>query len=76
MANRAHHSERHPGVELCGTASVDPADLAKVEVFAFLSQLAETGQATLSPLATGEIEVRFLSGEAFLLGKTTITRLN
>jgi hypothetical protein len=76
MSAKATNPERDPRIEACGTASAHPQDLAKVEIFAFLSQLAEVGQASLSPLENGEIEVRFITGEIFLLGASTITRLD
>lgn len=67
---------RHPRVSACGMVISDPQDLVKIEIFTFLSQLAEMGHASLSPLADGETEVRLASGEVFLFGEATVTRLN
>ncbi len=65
----------NPVVERCGTPLTGREDVARVEVFAFLSQLAEAGQVGLSSRDNGDVEARFSTGEVFLLGSINITRL-
>jgi hypothetical protein len=52
-----------------------PEDAAKAGVLDFCDRAAESGRAALSRLDSGEIEVRFLTGEVFLLGSSEITRI-
>jgi hypothetical protein len=47
----------------------------KALVMTYIGQLVADGYAEWDMLDTGEIEVRFSSGEAYLLAKTTILRL-
>ena len=51
------------------------ADPAKVLVMSHIRRLVSDGSAEWSLLDTGDAELRFLSGEVFLLADTTITRI-
>jgi len=55
-----------------GRVAVDPA---KALVMSHIGQLVSDGYAEWSLLDNGDVELRFLSGEVFLLADTTITRL-
>ena len=57
---------------LTGRFAVDPA---KALVMSHIGQLVSDGYAEWSLLDNGDVELRFLSGEIFLLADTTITRL-
>lgn len=47
----------------------------KALVMTYIGQLVIDGTAEWKMLDNGEVEVRFTSGETYLLGKTTILRL-
>ena len=47
----------------------------KALVMKYIGQLVVDGYAKCEMLDNGEVEVRFTSGEVYLLGKTTILRL-
>lgn len=51
------------------------ADPAKALVMSHIGQLVSDGYAEWSLLDNGDVELRFLSGEVFLLADTTITRV-
>ena len=51
------------------------ADPIKAFVIAHFWQLAADGHAEWNPLRDGNVEFRLPSGEAFLLGHTSITRV-
>jgi hypothetical protein len=51
------------------------ADPTKALVMSQVGQLVSDGYAEWSRLDNGDVELRFLSGEIFLLGDTSITRL-
>lgn len=53
-------------------SAVDPA---KALVIAHLEVLVSDGFAEWSPLDNGEVELRFFSGETFLLGASSVTRI-
>ncbi|MDB5620393.1 hypothetical protein [Tardiphaga sp.] len=66
----------------CGTAATLVGlpkrfrhDSAKSLVMKYLSQLVSDGFAEWRMLANDEVELRFVSGEVFLLAETTITRV-
>ncbi|MER9331721.1 hypothetical protein [Mesorhizobium sp. M0488] len=48
---------------------------AKSQVLAAIGKLVDSGKAEWSRAATGEIELRLLSGEVFLLGEVFVTRV-
>jgi hypothetical protein len=51
------------------------ADPAKALVMSYIGQFVSDGYAEWSLLDNGDVELRFLSGEVFLLADTTITRV-
>lgn len=63
------------------TAAADPlaerhrADLAKALVMAQVAQFVKNGLARWDELGNGDIKLRFISGETFHLGKTSIMRV-
>lgn len=68
---------RLPGTEeaieqLVSLASGNPD---KAVVMRYIGQLVADGFAVWEMLDNGEVEVRFVSGEAYLLAETTILRL-
>ncbi|WP_244730812.1 hypothetical protein [Mesorhizobium sp. 113-3-3] len=48
---------------------------AKSRVLAAIGELVDSGKAEWSRTATGEVELRLLSGEVFLLGEVAVTRV-
>ena len=48
---------------------------AKSQVLAAIGELVDAGQAEWSRTATGELELRLLSGEIFLLSEVSVTRV-
>jgi hypothetical protein len=66
-----------PGAEEATDALVALAkdDPDKALVISSIGQLVAGGFAVWEPLETGEVEVRFTSGETYLLANTTILRL-
>jgi hypothetical protein len=58
--------------DLAGRVYADPA---KALVMSTIGHLVSDGFAVWSLLANGDVELRFLTGEVFLLGDTSITRL-
>ncbi|TGV13511.1 hypothetical protein EN816_16650 [Mesorhizobium sp. M8A.F.Ca.ET.173.01.1.1] len=48
---------------------------AKALVMAAIGTLVEDGKAEWSRMATGEIELRLVSGEVFVLGEMSVTRV-
>ncbi|TGQ86357.1 hypothetical protein EN851_30385 [Mesorhizobium sp. M8A.F.Ca.ET.208.01.1.1] len=48
---------------------------AKALVMAAIGELVHGGKAEWNRTATGEIELRLLSGEVFLLGEMSVTRV-
>jgi hypothetical protein len=51
------------------------ADPAKALVMSYIGHFVNDGYAEWSLLDNGDVELRFFSGEVFLLGDTTITRV-
>ena len=51
------------------------ADPTKALVMSYIGQFINDGYAEWSLLDNDDVELRFLSGEVFLLGDTTITRV-
>ena len=57
-------------------AAIGPATgQAKSLVMTAIGQMVEDGKAEWSRTATGETELRLLTGEVFLLGEISITRI-
>ncbi|RUW63254.1 hypothetical protein [Mesorhizobium sp. M7A.F.Ca.US.008.03.1.1] len=48
---------------------------AKSQVMAAIGELVDDGKAEWNHTATGDIELRLLSGEVFVLGEVTVTRV-
>ena len=51
------------------------AEDAKSLVLAAIGELVDAGRAEWNRTATGELELRLLSGEVFLLGEVSVTRV-
>jgi hypothetical protein len=66
-----------PGTEKAIDALVAPAcgDPDKAFVMKYIGQLVAEGYADWAMLDNGDVEVRFTSGETYLLAETTILRL-
>ncbi|WP_244735460.1 MULTISPECIES: hypothetical protein [unclassified Mesorhizobium] len=57
--------------QIANGAAID----AKSRVLAAIGGLVDAGKAELSSTATGEIELRLSSGEVFVLGEVSVTRV-
>jgi hypothetical protein len=57
------------------SASPAHADPSKAFVVAHFWQLAADGHAEWNPMRDGNVELRLSTGEAFLLGNTSVTRI-
>jgi hypothetical protein len=55
--------------------AVPSADPAKASVMTHIGQLVRDGHAEWTMLGNGDVELRFFSGEVFLLGDATMTRV-
>jgi hypothetical protein len=62
----------NPGEE---GARPEDADVAKAIVMANVARIVEDGDAAITTLASGILELRFATGEIFHLGKETVTRI-
>jgi hypothetical protein len=60
---------------LDGLAQTFEGDPAKVLVMAYIGELVGDGHAEWTLLANGDVELRFLTGEIFLLADTVVTRI-
>jgi hypothetical protein len=67
---------------ICGTPATRDSlrghfetDAAKALVMSHIGQLVRDGDAEWSRLANGDVELRLLSGEIFLLADNSITRI-
>ncbi|WP_246707397.1 hypothetical protein [Mesorhizobium sp. NZP2077] len=58
-------------IEITNGAAID----AKSQVFAAIGELVDDGKAEWRRTASGEIELRLLSGEVFVLGEVSVTRV-
>ncbi|QKD02897.1 hypothetical protein [Mesorhizobium loti] len=74
MRTMARFSTAGANVQNANNATVSRED-AKLMVMAAIGELVDAGRAKLSRTATGEVELRLLSGEVFLLGKVSVTRV-
>ena len=82
MFSRGGFDARTSGGKLPGTEEAIDAFVAlardnpdKALVMSYIGQLVADGFATWEMLDNGEVEVRFTSGETYLLAETTILRL-
>ncbi len=57
------------------SAAGNRAQEAKSWVMAAMSELVDEGKAEWNHAATGEIELRMLTGEVFVLGEVSVTRV-
>lgn len=57
------------------TAVGNRAQEAKSQVMAAIGGLVDEGKAEWNHTATGDIELRLLSGEVFVLGEVSVTRV-
>lgn len=57
------------------TAASQHAQEAKSQVMAAIGGLVDEGKAEWNHTATGDIELRLLSGEVFVLGEVSVTRV-
>jgi hypothetical protein len=69
--------DKFRGTEAKGdaAASLVHADAARALVTGYIRRLVADGYAEWSPLANGDVEVRFRTGEAFVLTETAIIRI-
>ncbi|MGX5827795.1 hypothetical protein [Mesorhizobium sp. 43Arga] len=67
----ARSSAAGANIEIANGAAID----AKSQVLAAIGKLVADGRAEWSRTANGEIELRLLSGEVFLLGEVAVTRV-
>jgi alpha-D-ribose 1-methylphosphonate 5-triphosphate synthase subunit PhnG len=71
MRTMASSSTAGANSQKANGAAVD----AKSQVLAAMGELVDAGRAEWSRTASGEVELRLLSGEVFLLGEVTVTRV-
>lgn len=56
-------------------SAVNPAEDTKSLVMAAMGELVDGGKAEWNRTATGEVELRLVSGEVFVLGEVSVTRV-
>ncbi|MBZ9854248.1 hypothetical protein LB566_10570 [Mesorhizobium sp. CA13] len=61
--------------QISGSVAVRRAEDAKSLVMAAIRELVDAGQAEWNRTASGEFELRLLTGEVFLLGEMSVTRV-
>ena len=71
MRTMARSSTAGANSQIANGIAVD----AKSQVLAAIGELVDGGKAEWRRTASGEIELRLLSGEVFLLGAVTVTRV-
>ncbi|TPK57690.1 hypothetical protein FJ546_25485 [Mesorhizobium sp. B2-4-19] len=71
MRTMARSSAAGANIEIANGAAID----AKSQVLAAIGKLVDAGKAEWGRTASGEIELRLLSGEVFLLGEVSVTRV-
>ena len=71
MRTMARSSAAGANIEIANGAAID----AKTQVLAAIGRLVADGKAEWSRTASGEVELRLLSGEVFLLGEVSVTRV-
>jgi hypothetical protein len=69
-------------VKTCGTSAIPEntigvlhRDRAKSAVMRHVAKIVESGHADWAQLGNGDVELRFATGEIFLLADTAITRI-
>jgi len=67
----ARPSAAGANIEIANGAAID----AKTQVLAAIGELVDDGKAVWSRTASGEVELRLLSGEVFVLGEVSVTRV-
>ncbi|BCG72225.1 hypothetical protein MesoLj113a_33830 [Mesorhizobium sp. 113-1-2] len=72
MRTMARSSAAGANSQIANGAAID----AKSQVLAAIGELVDDGKAEWSRTATGEVELRLLSGQVFLLGEATVTRVS
>jgi hypothetical protein len=71
MRTMARPSAAGANIEIANGAAID----AKTQVLAAIGELVDDGKAVVSRTASGEVELRLLSGEVFVLGEVSVTRV-
>ncbi|MCH4554797.1 hypothetical protein ACVILI_005021 [Mesorhizobium sp. USDA 4775] len=71
MRTMARPSAAGANIEIANGAAID----AMTQVLAAIGELVDDGKAVWSRTASGEVELRLLSGEVFLLGEVSVTRV-
>jgi hypothetical protein len=71
MRTMARSSTAGANSQIANNAAVS----AKSQILAAIGELVDAGQAEWSRTASGEIELRLLSGEVFVLGEVSVTRV-
>jgi hypothetical protein len=71
MRAMARSSAAGANIEIANGAAID----AKSQILSAVGRLVADGKAEWSRTASGEIELRLLSGEVFLLGEVFVTRV-
>ncbi|PBB24582.1 hypothetical protein CK227_17610 [Mesorhizobium sp. WSM4308] len=71
MRTMARSSAAGANIEIANGAAID----AKSQVLAAIGKLVDAGMAEWGRTASGEIELRLLSGEVFLLGELFVIRV-
>jgi len=74
MRTMARSSTSSANIQISGSVAISRED-AKSQVLAAIGELVDDGKAEWSRTATGEIELRLVSGEVFVLGETSVTRV-
>lgn len=71
MRTMARSSTARANIEIASGAVID----AKSQVWAAIGELVDDGKAEWNRTASGEVELRLLSGEVFVLGEVSVTRV-
>ncbi len=74
MRAMARSSATGANIEIANGAAVDLED-AKSRILAAIGELVDEGKAEWHRTGTGEIELRLVSGEVFVLGEVSVTRV-
>ena len=71
MRTMARSSTADTKSQIANGAAID----AKSQVLAAIGELVDDGKAEWTRTASGEVELRLLSGEVFVLGEVTVMRV-
>lgn len=71
MRTMARSSTAGANSQIANGAAID----AKSQVLAAIGELVDDGKAEWIRTASGEVELRLLSGEVFVLGEVSVTRV-